>query len=227
MEDITPSFPSEPAASEIYIPATVNSGGTQVVGGFMAGPNSLQQGQVTLNAAGEQILVGAATAPNVGIGVFIGNAGDNTYDFRAGNPAGSYIWWDASAGTLTVVGTINVTAGGTVGGFNVGADYVRDVANTFGLASTITGGDDIRFWAGDTFANRATAPFNVTEAGVVAGSNVTITGGAVATSVLDVNVVSANSNIVFTSTSNTVISWSSGSITTAKGITYTISAGNT
>ena len=51
-----------------------------------------------------------------------------------------------------------------MGGFDIGSDYLRDTGNTFGLASTVTGGDDVRLWAGDTFANRATAPFSVTEA---------------------------------------------------------------
>ena len=67
--------------------------------------------------------------------------------------------------------TMNLTAKtltadtGTVGGFALGSTYIRDVANSFGLASVVTAGDDVRFWAGDTFANRATAPFNITEAG--------------------------------------------------------------
>jgi hypothetical protein len=225
--DITPTFPTPPASETVVLPALPSDAGTTVIGGFMASPTSLKQGQISLNGVGEQILVGAATDPVTGIGIFIGNNGQGGYDFRAGDPAGSYIHWDAHTALLTVVGSIHVTVGGTIGGFDVGADYVRDVANSFGLASTVTGGDDVRFWAGDTFANRATAPFHVTEAGVVAASNLTITGGSVATSVLDVCVVSANSNIVFTSTNNTKISWSSGSITTAKGITYTISAGDT
>ena len=34
-----------------------------------------------------------------------------------------------------------------------------------GLASTITGNDDVRFWAGDSFANRATSIFHLFESG--------------------------------------------------------------
>lgn len=64
----------------------------------------------------------------------------------------------------------------TIGGFDIGADYVRDAANTFGLASTVAVGDDVRFWAGNPFADRATAPFMVTEAGVVTATSATITG---------------------------------------------------
>src|SRR3990167_4204112 len=61
-------------------------------------------------------------------------------------------------------------SGGRIGGFEIGKDYIRDVANTFGMSADRTSGDDVRFCAGATFANRATAPFRVTEAGQVAGS---------------------------------------------------------
>jgi hypothetical protein len=70
------------------------------------------------------------------------------------------------ATSATISGSITATSG-AIGGFNIGTDYIRDAANSFGLASTVSGSDDVRFWAGDTFANRATAPFRVTEAGVV------------------------------------------------------------
>lgn len=80
--------------------------------------------------------------------------------------------WNPDTNVLTVEGTI-IATGGTIGGFDIGADYIRDVANTFGLASTVTGGNDVRFWAGDTFANRATAPFRIYENG-----NITVGAGA-------------------------------------------------
>lgn len=79
---------------------------------------------------------------------------------------------------VTVRGNI-IANTGFIGGFVSGADYIRDVANSFGLASTVTGGDDVRFWAGDTFANRATAPFRVLESGQVFASNVSISGGSI------------------------------------------------
>ena len=72
-------------------------------------------------------------------------------------------------------GTITATAG-SIGGFTLGTDYIRDAADSFGLASTVTGGDDVRFWAGDTFANRATADFRVTEAGVLTANTVNALG---------------------------------------------------
>jgi len=79
------------------------------------------------------------------------------------NPSGN-----ANSGLITA-------RAGLIGGFDIGADYIRDVANSFGLASTVTAGDDVRFWAGDTYANRATADFRVTESGVVHASAIVIT----------------------------------------------------
>ncbi len=94
--------------------------------------------------------------------------------------SGSAGWKLFASGAIEALSaTINgiITAiSGAIGGFSIGADYLRDAANSFGLASTVTGGDDVRFWAGDTFANRATAPFNVTEAGAVSATKLTVTG---------------------------------------------------
>src|SRR3990172_3968712 len=88
---------------------------------------------------------------------------------------------DLVAASAIITGTIYASSG-TIGGFEIGSDYVRDVADSMGLASTVTGGDDIRFWAGDTFANRDIAPFRVTEAGALVAANATITGSITATS---------------------------------------------
>lgn len=88
---------------------------------------------------------------------------------------GASLTWDPETDTLTITGVISATSG-TIGGFDIGADYIRDTANTMGLASTITGGDDVRFWSGDTFANRATAPFRVLESGAIVATSAAITG---------------------------------------------------
>lgn len=89
------------------------------------------------------------------------------------------------ANSATISGSITATTG-SIGGFSIGADYIRDAANSFGLSSTTTVGDDIRFWAGDTFANRAIAPFRVSESGVVSASNLTITGGSISGASIDI-----------------------------------------
>lgn len=78
-------------------------------------------------------------------------------------------------------GAIYATTG-YVGGFVIGLDYIKDVANSFGFSSTVTAGDDIRFWAGETFVNRASAPFRITESGAFFSSSATISGSITATS---------------------------------------------
>ncbi len=139
----------------------------------------------------------------------------------------------ASSGTFT--GTITATTG-SIGGFSVGTDYIKDAADSMGLASTVTGGDDVRFWAGSTFANRATAPFRVTEAGAVTGSSVTITGGSVSgvpissipnNSSTDISLLEFSHNLTFSVTDADTVAWTSGTITLSNGRTFSISAGNT
>ena len=114
-------------------------------------------------------------------GIWMGHTGSSVYKLRIGttNESGvltAGLTWDGTAlnviGSGTFSGTVTATAG-AIGGFSIGADYIRDTVDSFGLASTVTGGDDVRFWAGATFANRATAPFRLTESGVLwAASNV-------------------------------------------------------
>lgn len=98
------------------------------------------------------------------------------------------------AGLLTatganISGTITATTG-TIGGFSIGADYIRDAANTFGLSSTVTTGDDVRFWAGAAFADRATAPARIHESGSAFFADVTV-AGTIRSSVFERDVVSA------------------------------------
>lgn len=85
-------------------------------------------------------------------------------DYEGFFSLGDSLVWDPDTDTLTITGTINAT-GGTIGGFDIGADYIRDSINSFGLASTVTAGNDVRFWAGDTFANRGSAPVRIRENG--------------------------------------------------------------
>lgn len=72
----------------------------------------------------------------------------------------------AEFANVYVSGTI-VVAAGNIGGFDIGPNYIRDHLNTMGMSSVVTGGDDVRFWAGDTFANRDIAPFRVYESGKI------------------------------------------------------------
>lgn len=159
--------------------------------------------------------------------------------FSAG-PTGSPSVTITQAGILTatsavISGSITATTG-AIGGFTIGADFLKDAADSFGLASTVTGGDDVRFWAGSTFASRATAPFRVTEAGAIVGSNVTITGGAVSgvpisgipnSTATDISLLEFTHNLAFTSASATQVNWASGTINLSNGRTFSISSGNT
>src|SRR3990167_9035536 len=141
--------------------------------------------------------------------------------------------FEGSSGTFR--GTITATTG-AIGGFDIGSDYVRDVANSMGMASTVSGGDDVRFWAGDTFANRATADFVVTEAGAVTASSMTITGGAISgvpissipnNTSTDISLLEKTWTMVFSVTDADTIAWGAGTITLSNARTFTIDAGNT
>jgi len=99
---------------------------------------------------------------------------DNIYKWLIGGSSSSIDWAITTPSTLTITGVLNVSVGSTIAGFTIGADYLRDVANSFGLASTVTGGDDVRFWAGSTYENRQTAPLRIYESGVIFSTTVPI-----------------------------------------------------
>lgn len=97
-------------------------------------------------------------------------------------------------------------------------------------------GTDIRFWAGDTFENRASAPFRVDQNGEVIASDLTITGGSVPTSLLTGIVDQGNLDVAnagwsqtcaFSVTDLDTVAWGAGSFITASGTTYSINASNT
>lgn len=115
-------------------------------------------GVLTINTPNRTVYIGAGEFANENTPFYIDAEGN----FSLGD---SFVW-DAETDTLQITGTINATTG-TIGGFEIGSDYIRDVANTFGLSSTVTGGDDVRFWAGNTFANRNIAPLRIYESGLI------------------------------------------------------------
>lgn len=131
---------------------------------------TITAGNMTLDTSG--FIRGGATAYNTGTGFWLGYD-TSAYKLFIGAAAGDKLLWDGT--NLTITGSLTATTG-AIGGFSIGADYIRDAANSMGLASTITGGDDIRFWAGDTFANRASAPFRVLESGIIVATAAAITG---------------------------------------------------
>jgi hypothetical protein len=90
--------------------------------------------------------------------------------------AGSTGWTINADGSVefsngTFRGYISASSG-TIGGFTINATSLQDVAGMVGLSSAVTAGDDIRFWAGN--ATPASAPFYVTEAGILKATSGTI-----------------------------------------------------
>ena len=173
-------------------------------------------GQIVKDDAGSEVfkvLIGGTDVGDVIMGNYAGGAGAK---------------WDKSAGTFSVNGTITATTG-SIGGFDIGADYIRDAADSMGMASTVTGGDDVRFWAGDTFANRATADFRVTEAGVLVATSATITGGDLTASELNSDVVDTDQIVALAVTNAKINDLAVSKLTagtiTSKDIVLAISAG--
>jgi hypothetical protein len=79
---------------------------------------SIAVGNISIDASTERILMGAATAPLTGIGIFLGKDGVN-YELRVGDPAGDFIHWDGS--TFTYPAAIT-NAGADHGGLSGLAD---------------------------------------------------------------------------------------------------------
>lgn len=65
---------------------------------------------------------------------------------------------------------------GWIGGFRINSDSIIDVVDSMGMSSLLTTADDVRFWAGSTYENRASAAFNVTRAGVLRATGAIISG---------------------------------------------------
>jgi len=176
-----------PTSGDSYIPNQLNGGGdTSSSGGSVeTNPANLTSGEWL----GDVYIVDGFLRSKNYVATVAGwtiNA-DGSVEFDSG-----YFRGDITGASGTFSGTITATTG-NIGGYSIGADYIKDAADSFGLASTVTAGDDIRFWAGDTFANRATADFKVTEAGVVTASNLNMTGGAITGGTLDIGGADATS----------------------------------
>lgn len=72
---------------------------TGSIGGWTLAAGELSSGSVKIQSSAERILMGSATAPLTGTGVFIGKDGTD-YEFRAGNPSGDYIHFDGTTFTI-------------------------------------------------------------------------------------------------------------------------------
>jgi hypothetical protein len=174
--DLTPKYTTLTAEEEIVIPANFQDNSGQLVGGFSATPAELTQGKIKLQGIAERFLIGDATLPLTGTGVFIGWDGETTknYDFRVGDPSANYIHWDGSLATLTIVGSITATSG-SVGGWSVSSTAIYFNGATDALSAGMAPAD-YPFYAGKKYVDRATAPFRVNTAGDLFASSATITG---------------------------------------------------
>lgn len=167
------------------------SGNLSIVGDLSVGTSGIIRSGATSYAAGTGFVVDYnAGTPRMRIGTAAGNR--MTWDGTTLNVVGDITTTSGTIGGCTIAAssitcgsTFTVTSAGaltstsaTIGGFVVGSDYIRDSGNSFGMASTVTGGTDVRFWAGDTFANRATAPFSVDEAGYLRTNAATFGSGS-------------------------------------------------
>lgn len=113
-------------------------------------------------------------------------AGDDIRFWAGDAKTGSPKFTVTKSGILTAVDGVfegEVTAdSGTIGGWVISADSLKDSAGTVGMSSAVTGGDDIRFFAGHT--TPSSAPFRVTEAGAMAASSGAIGGFTITTTAL-------------------------------------------
>jgi hypothetical protein len=141
----------------------------------------------------------------------------------------------AEFSNVVITSALQATAG-VFGGFQIGADYIRDLGNTFGLSSTETVANDVRFWSGSTFAARDTAPFRVYESGAIIADNITVSGasqvdsGALTGTVSQNNLAISNKEWIttcsFSSASYNSGAWSAGILYFSDGTTYSITAGS-
>lgn len=125
------------------------------IGGFTIGATDLSVtsglNTVTISSGATAFLAGPTGAPTFYV-----------------NQDGSLV-----ATNATISGSITATTG-FIGGWTINTTSITDTSGMTGLSSAITGGDDIRFWAGH--ATPGSAPFYVTEAGVIKASSGTIGG---------------------------------------------------
>lgn len=135
-------------------------------------------GTLTMGTSASMFSANKTTYADTDAGFWLGyNAG--AYKVNIGD-ATSYMKWDGS--TLSVAGSVTVGAGGSVGGWTINSSTITSASNnvTLDAAGTITAGTGnnvaamsgagtIRFWAGN--ATAASAPFQVSQAGVVTGTS--------------------------------------------------------
>lgn len=166
---------------------------------------------LVIDLVGAKLYMGTGTYGNANTPFYVDTAAGGRLSL------GSKFTWDGS--TLTLTGTITATAG-AIGGWVIGPTYIRDASGLVGMSSAVTGGDDIRFWAGN--ATMGSATFRVTEAGVLTATSGTVGGWTLSATTLSSasNVVIDSAGTIALGTSNDILYMS------AADATYRIWAGN-
>lgn len=110
---------------------------TGTIAGWLMSAGTLTSGNITISSSSEQVLMGAATAPLTGVGIFLG-LDNGLYEFRAGDPAGDYIHWNGSSLTIEAalvtidsilsVGDLRVRPAGVLEGFRFSSSTTMDLA---------------------------------------------------------------------------------------------------
>jgi len=152
-------------------------------------PKQIENNDITAN---QIIAKDFRTACNAGNGTVSGVL-FNANGIQAWNGATNTFCIDAATGNVSLTGTITANIG-CIGGWCIAtgclyatnAKMYSGAANTarmeFGTGACSAGinsanaGTDISFWAGSTFANRASAPFRVTAAGAITATSGLIGG---------------------------------------------------
>jgi len=107
-------------------------------------------GNIEINADTERILMGAATAPKTGIGVFIGKDVAD-YEFRCGNPAGHMMHWDGATLCLYKDGTYFVNAQELEEGAARARMYIQGSPYAGGFQGKLMNDETGYYWAGTTY----------------------------------------------------------------------------
>ena len=178
-------------------------------GAVTVGDGATTSGTITLNhfnTGGDTYLAGgtinaAAWTANPGFILGIDDSDSDKVKFYLGDTTSHVDYNVTTANTLTVVGAITATSG-AIAAFTLAATTLSatnlvltsGAANTanisVGTGSNLAGmnsgnsGTDIAFWAGDTFANRATADFRVNLQGDVVATSIVAPVTFVATDTL-------------------------------------------
>ena len=167
-----------PVVANDIVSMSLNTQARQILGGYSFGQvGSLAVGKYVAGVSGD-----IRISPSGIVGR--NSSGTNTFTI------------DGTTGSATFLGTVTATAG-SIGGFTIASGYLYagTSTNTCGLSPA-----DYPFWAGATYANRATAPFRVTPAGAITASSGTV--GGLVISATSISTSSGDNKIVIDNSDN-------------------------